>query len=103
MENKPAQSKKRTQLSVIIRDPVEKLHRSGINTVKFEPNGSQSSDRLFTAGRDSIIRVYTNLVPSGLSGGGDADVDRFYQMSLSHHTDWVNDIVLCNKSNIGSV
>ena len=105
MDNK---QKKRTQLSVIIRDPVEKLNRAGINCVKYESNASQSMDRLFTAGRDSIIRVYTNLVPnysasanstsSATTTHSDSDIDKYYQMSLSHHTDWINDIVLCNKT-----
>jgi WD repeat-containing protein 48 len=101
-------------LSIIIRDPVEKLNRSGINCIKYEQNSPPSSskndqtasnrspnskasslDRLFTAGRDSIIRVYTNLYEPNSSS------EQAYQMSLSHHTDWVNDIVVCKTSKTG--
>lgn len=136
------------KLSIIIRDSVEKLNRSGINCIKYEQNSSSSSssksgsgnsqaqpqmDRLFTAGRDSTIRVYTNLTPATAAATGsisasntssltssssssyvsnkslspqrtdnDNAADRFYQMSLSHHTDWVNDIVLCKYSKAGN-
>lgn len=91
------QPKKRTQLSFIIRDPVEKLNRSGINCIRFEDAQTQVDRRLFTAGRDSIIRIYNNFsysdTHSDVNNG-----DRYYQTSLSHHTDWVNDIVVCNNA-----
>ena len=76
------------QLSVIIRDPNEKLNRSGINCIRYESShASQHLDRIFTAGRDSIIRSYTNLL--------DDSKNVAHQLSCASHTDWVNDIVLC--------
>jgi hypothetical protein len=121
------------KLSIIIRDPVEKLNRSGINCIKYEQNSDRQQiqgDRLFTAGRDSIIRVYThfdfpqqqqqqqqqfhhnshlqqNSFNSSSSNSlNDVNAqnyssDQFYQMSLSHHTDWINDIVVCKKTKTG--
>ncbi len=110
--------KKNKKLSIIIRDPIEKLNRSGINCIKYEQNSSSQShqiqsDRLFTAGRDSIIRVYTNFdkqqhsFSSSNSLNNDSSAqskasDQFYQMSLAHHTDWVNDIVVCKQTKTGS-
>jgi hypothetical protein len=96
---------------------------------------NQQADRLFTAGRDSTIRVYTNLTPvnsifmsnaaaaatSSTSsssnspnssksvspnrpsdGSSDSSSGKYYQMSLSHHTDWVNDIVICKYTKTGT-
>lgn len=99
MENK-AQQKRRTQLSFIIREPLEKLNRSGVNCVLYDDHSNStggspgSAGRLFTAGRDSIIRVYNNLTSASAS----TNIDNYYQMSLSHHTDWVNDIALCKST-----
>lgn len=94
------QPKKRTQLSFIIRDPIEKLNRSGINCIRFEDSKNQADRQLFTAGRDSIIRVYNNFSYTNNDTGVDVNNgDRYYQMSLSHHTDWVNDIVVCKNYN----
>ena len=42
------------QVSYIIRDEVEPKHRSGVNSLKYDPHMS----RLYSAGRDSIIRVW---------------------------------------------
>lgn len=61
---------------MVICEAEEKKHRSGVNALQFDP----SLDRLFSAGRDSIIRVYEH---------------EKYLQSMEHHTDWVNDIVLC--------
>ncbi|RNA13989.1 WD repeat-containing 48 isoform X2 [Brachionus plicatilis] len=103
MENKN-QPKKKTQLSIIVRGPVEKFNRSGINCLKFEKKSTRSDqtnlDRLYTAGRDSTIRVYSNLVPNTNDPSRYElnDVDQYYQMSLSHHTDWVNDIIVCKNN-----
>jgi WD repeat-containing protein 48 len=94
------QPKKRTQLSFIIRDPVEKLNRSGINCIRFQDSQLSKSDRrLFTAGRDSIIRVYNNFSYAETTPHDLNNAEKYYQMSLSHHTDWVNDIVVCKRSN----
>lgn len=67
-------------MSYIIRDETERQHRSGVNSLKFDP----SLNRLYTAGRDSIIRIWN----------ADKPRDPYIQ-SMEHHTDWVNDIVLC--------
>ena len=42
------------QVSYIIRDEIEPMHRSGVNSLKYDPNLS----RLYSAGRDSIIRIW---------------------------------------------
>lgn len=61
---------------MVICEAEEKRHRSGVNALQLDP----ALDRLYSAGRDSIIRVYEH--------------ERFLQ-GMEHHTDWVNDIVLC--------
>ena len=38
----------------MIRDEVEEHHRSGVNSIQYDEN----SHRLFSAGRDSIIRIW---------------------------------------------
>lgn len=60
---------------MVICESEEKKHRAGVNALQFD----QHTGRLFSAGRDSIIRVWAN--------------DNVQNME--HHTDWVNDIVLC--------
>ncbi|PAA61699.1 hypothetical protein BOX15_Mlig003646g2 [Macrostomum lignano] len=72
--------RKRVQVSYVIRDEIEKYNRFGVNSLQFDP----VQNRLFTAGRDSIIRIYNTANP-----------DEPYLQSMEHHTDWVNDIVLC--------
>ncbi|XP_069106790.1 WD repeat-containing protein 48-like isoform X1 [Argopecten irradians] len=74
------QGKKKVQVSFVIRDEVERHHRSGVNALQFDP----VFNRLYTAGRDSIIRIWNTR----------ANKDP-YVLSMEHHTDWVNDIVLC--------
>ena len=37
-----------------MRDEVERCHRSGVNSLKYD----QNLNRLYTAGRDSIIRIW---------------------------------------------
>lgn len=41
-------------------------------------------NRLYTAGRDSIIRIWNTQNPK-----------EPYIQSMEHHTDWVNDVQLC--------
>lgn len=48
-----------------------------------------SAHRLYTAGRDSIIRIWSDDPKRA------ADPDYPYLASMEHHTDWVNDVVLC--------
>ncbi|XP_031333729.1 WD repeat-containing protein 48 homolog [Photinus pyralis] len=69
-------NRKKVQVSMVICEAEEKKHRSGVNALQFDA----SLSRLFSAGRDSIVRVY--------------EQERYLQ-SMEHHTDWVNDIVLC--------
>ncbi|XP_012943026.1 WD repeat-containing protein 48 [Aplysia californica] len=74
------QGRKKVQVSFVIRDEVERCHRSGVNALQFDPY----LQRLYSAGRDSIIRIWNTR----------ANKDP-YILSMEHHTDWVNDIVLC--------
>jgi WD repeat-containing protein 48 len=68
--------RKKVQVSMVICEAEEKRHRSGVNALQIDP----ALDRLYSAGRDSIIRVYEH---------------ERYLHGMEHHTDWVNDIVLC--------
>jgi len=77
-------ARKKTTISYVIRNRVEKCHRSGVNALQFDPN----SNRLYTAGRDSIIRIWNTDNP-----------EEPYIQSMEHHTDWCNDIVLCSGGN----
>lgn len=69
-------TRKKAQVSMVICEAEEKRHRSGVNALQIDP----SLDRLFSAGRDSVVRVFEH---------------ERYMHSMEHHTDWVNDIVLC--------
>ncbi|XP_017783122.1 PREDICTED: WD repeat-containing protein 48 homolog isoform X2 [Nicrophorus vespilloides] len=73
---KPGGQGGRKKVSMVICEAEEKRHRSGVNALQVDP----MLDRLYSAGRDSIVRVYEH--------------ERYHQ-SMEHHTDWVNDIVLC--------
>ena len=42
------------QISFIIRDEIEKYNRSGVNAIQYDPE----LQRLYSAGRDSIIRIW---------------------------------------------
>lgn len=68
------------KVSFVVRDEQEPKHRAGINSLQYDPN----LDRLFSAGRDSIIRTWDCK-----------NIKRPYYQSLEHHTDWVNDVILC--------
>uniref|UniRef100_A0A2I3GGC8 WD repeat-containing protein 48 n=4 Tax=Catarrhini TaxID=9526 RepID=A0A2I3GGC8_NOMLE len=70
-----------TRVSYVIRDEVEKYNRNGVNALQLDP----ALNRLFTAGRDSIIRIWSV----------NQHKQDPYIASMEHHTDWVNDIVLC--------
>ncbi|KFM72089.1 WD repeat-containing protein 48, partial [Stegodyphus mimosarum] len=72
--------RKKVQVSFVIRDEVEKYHRSGVNSLQFDGY----LGRLYSAGRDSIIRIWNVR-----------NLKEPYIQSMEHHTDWVNDIVLC--------
>jgi len=67
----------------VIRDEEEKFNRSGVNSLQIDA----VDKRLFTAGRDAIVRCW-DISKFGLE-------EELYVHSMEHHTDWVNDIVLC--------
>ncbi|XP_074055209.1 WD repeat-containing protein 48 isoform X1 [Macrotis lagotis] len=73
--------RRKVQVSYVIRDEVEKCNRNGVNALQLDP----ALNRLFTAGRDSIIRIWSVSQHK----------QDPYIASMEHHTDWVNDIVLC--------
>ena len=73
-------SRKKIMVSYVIRDEIEMYHRSGVNSLQFDP----FLDRLYSAGRDSIIRIWNAR-----------SLKDAYIQSMEHHTDWCNDIVLC--------
>ncbi|XP_013168847.1 PREDICTED: WD repeat-containing protein 48 homolog [Papilio xuthus] len=73
--------RKKTQVSFVIRDEEERRHKNGVSSLQLDP----IQGRLYSAGRDGIIRVWHT---------GTGTQDRYIQ-SMEHHTDWVNDIVLC--------
>lgn len=54
-------SGRKVTISYVIRDEEEKLNRSGVNALQIDP----IENRLFTAGRDSIIRCW-NISSYGL-------------------------------------
>ncbi|XP_055587675.1 WD repeat-containing protein 48 homolog [Uranotaenia lowii] len=70
------------QVSFVIRDAEEKRHQNGVDALQLVPiNG-----RLYSAGRDAIIRVWNCTQISSQEP---------YIQSKEHLHDWVNDIVLC--------
>ena len=72
--------RRKVQVSFVIRDEGERCHRAGVNSLQYDHN----LKRLYSAGRDSIIRIWNVQNPKDP-----------YLQSMEHHTDWVNDIVLC--------
>ncbi|CAO2633215.1 WD repeat-containing protein 48 [Lemmus lemmus] len=76
-----AEATRRPRVSYVIRDEVEKYNRNGVNALQLDP----ALNRLFTAGRDSIIRIWSVSQHK----------QDPYIASMEHHTDWVNDVVLC--------
>lgn len=54
-------SGRKVTVSYVIREDEEKLNRSGVNALQIDAPG----DRLYTAGRDSIIRCW-NISSYGL-------------------------------------
>ena len=74
------------QLTVLIRDDPNdlKCHHNGVNALQYDPY----EKRLYSAGRDSVIRAW-NVGASALAK------NQLSTQIMEHHTDWVNDIVLC--------
>lgn len=105
-------NKKKISISYVIRDKEERCHRSGVNSLRYDP----LLERLYSAGRDSVIRIWgfasesSNATKNANSHGSTThnvkqrgNHDNFLQ-SMEHHTDWVNDIILCcNGRNLISV
>jgi len=72
--------RKKVQMSFVIREEGERCHRAGVNSLQYD----HGLKRLYSAGRDSIIRIWNVANPK-----------EPYLQSMEHHTDWVNDIQLC--------
>lgn len=53
-----AMSRRKVTVSFVIRDEEEPLHRSGVNALQLDKN----TGRLYSAGRDSIIRCWNTDV-----------------------------------------
>ena len=94
------QARKKITLSFVIRSEKERYHRSGVNSLQYDPY----LGRLYSAGRDSIIRIWNvfntknkslNVPGTYRSQLGVTVQDDLYLCSMEHHTDWVNDIILC--------
>ena len=62
------------QVSFVLRDEGERCHRAGVNALQLDPH----LNRLYTAGRDSIIRIWNTQ-----------NMREPYLQSMEHHTDWV--------------
>ncbi|KAI1284988.1 WD repeat-containing protein 48 [Halotydeus destructor] len=73
-------SRKKVTVSFVIREETERYHRSGINSLQYD----SVLNRLYSAGRDSVIRVWNTKTQRDP-----------YVQSMEHHTDWVNDVILC--------
>lgn len=72
--------RRKVQVSFVVREEKENCHRAGINSLQYD----HILKRLYSAGRDSIIRTWNVSNPK-----------EPYLQSMEHHTDWVNDIQLC--------
>ncbi|KRX34806.1 WD repeat-containing protein 48, partial [Trichinella murrelli] len=78
-------------ISYVIRDEVEPRHRSGVNSMQFD----SSLQRLYTAGRDSVIRIWNSRLDRSYYLVVKFIFNDPYIGSMEHHTDWVNDVLLC--------
>jgi len=97
-------NKKKISISYIIREKEEKCHRSGVNSLQYDPY----LNRLYSAGRDSVIRIWGFQRDPPYQNADAKDSwkhnDDCFIQSMEHHTDWINDIVLCcNGRNLISV
>ena len=54
MDKRTGRSGRKVTVSYVIREEEEKLNRSGVNALQIDA----ANNRLFTAGRDSIIRCW---------------------------------------------
>lgn len=119
MPNHYQNTKKKVSISFVVgREKDERFHRSGVNSLQYD----SWTNRLYTAGRDSIIRIwdFDSDDSSNPNDKQDAispvsgrkrptNLDHVnnqpkYLQSMEHHTDWCNDIRLCcNGRNLISV
>ncbi|KAM3723897.1 WD repeat-containing protein [Dirofilaria immitis] len=101
--------KKKVQVSFVIRDEKEPMHRSGVNCLQYDAQ----TGRLFSGGSDTIIRIWKSpdrkddslrlmSKEESLCGSDNSPMNGrtkirydLHLQSMEHHTDWVNDIVLC--------
>lgn len=83
-------NKKKVSISYVIRESGDRCHRAGVNSLQYDP----TFERLYSAGRDSTIRIW-DFSENASKIEGDYPRDNFVQ-AMEHHTDWVNDISLCN-------
>ncbi|KAL0275371.1 UNVERIFIED_CONTAM: hypothetical protein PYX00_003232 [Menopon gallinae] len=72
--------RKKVQVSFVIRDEIEIRHRAGVSSLQYDPN----LHKLYSGGHDSIIRQWNCK-----------NLSEPFIQCMEHHTDWVNDIVLC--------
>ncbi|VDN07225.1 unnamed protein product [Thelazia callipaeda] len=88
------------KVSFVIRDEKEPMHRSGVNCLQYD----MGTGRLFSGGSDTIIRIWE--APDQNNDNVRIFIEFFIRIltrihhnlhiqSMEHHTDWVNDIVLC--------
>ena len=68
-------------MSFVIREEGERCHRAGVNSLQYDPYLS----RLYTAGRDSIIRIWNVR-----------NVQEPYVQSMEHHTGIDTSIQFCS-------
>ncbi|MFH4977842.1 hypothetical protein AB6A40_004551 [Gnathostoma spinigerum] len=107
--------KKKVQVSFLIREEKEPRHHAGVNCLQFD----QQTGRLYSGGSDTIIRIWKTPMNQSVvtnsryidhsrayyAGNGhnlhgsfaesSKVINEYYVQSMEHHTDWVNDIVLC--------
>nr|CDJ97998.1 WD40 repeat domain containing protein [Haemonchus contortus] len=91
------------KVSFIIRDENENRHRAAVSALQYD----SSTGRLFSAGNDTIIRLWKVPVsgtkeawPSHRQGGGPNTMpsppqQATFVQAMEHHTDWINDLILC--------
>ena len=70
-------------MSFVIREEGERCHRAGVNSLQYDPYLS----RLYTAGRDSIIRIWNVR-----------NVQEPYVQSMEHHTGKNASTQFCSKN-----
>ncbi|KAK5985520.1 WD repeat-containing protein 48 [Trichostrongylus colubriformis] len=87
--------KPKMKISFIIRDENEHRHRAAVSALQYDA----STGRLFSAGNDTIIRLWK--VPSAgtkeawPSHRNGATSQATFVQAMEHHTDWINDLILC--------